>query len=303
MTMQDPRDQFGTPPAPVYTGRETFDERPIPVARLPRRRRRPSRARVSTIGLAIASVLWLLALAASQATSPTVAIPFLERTVAALGDIAALLLLHERTIRDTATRSTDSRVAVPGYPVQGITLSRALAQSGTRDEWRAALLNDSAQAAYQRGTAVFVPGGAAPASGAFSTSQWLGVVMKVVSNTTHNGARTLAWSLGLLTVALGVVVLLTADGVRRFVAIGLALTGGAALAAGIGVLGMIGAFLLSLGAGSSTFIEEVGMLIRALSWAPIQEAVRLGIAGLAIALPSAVVAAWLGRGGNAIPED
>ena len=300
MRPTDPR-EFSTPPAPVYTGHEEYETRP----RRSRRHQRAghSRARLAAAGLALASGLWLLALAASQATSATVAVPFLERTISALGDVPALLQLHEQQIRSAAGQARgEGRVTVPGFPAQGVTLPRELAQRGSRDEWRAALLREGAEAAYERGPAVFAPGGAATDGGIFSTSQWVRVVMGLASANTHGIAWRTAWALGLLTLALAAVVLASADGVRRFVAIGLALAGGAMFAAAIGLIGVLIALLLNAGNGSA-FVGEVGDLIRTISWAPVHLAARLGIAGIAIAVPAAAVAAWLARHDGDLDDD
>jgi len=274
----------------VYTG-ESF-ERPVPGDRGDRPRLSP--ARRAAVGLALASGLWLLALAASQATSATVAVPFLERTIGALGDVPALLQMHEPMIRATASLPGSEDAAVPGFPVQGVALPRILAQQGTREDWRAALLHDSALATYERGPAVFAPGGVATTSGIFSTSLWVRLVMRLTSSETHRAAWLLAWALGIATLALAAVLLAVTEGPRRFVAAGLALVGGAMLAAVIGLLGLLVAMLLSMGSGSA-FVGEVGGLIRTVAWAPVHDAARLGIAGIAIAVPAAVVAAWLAR--------
>jgi hypothetical protein len=289
----DPRDPFSTPPAPVYTGEEAYEVRPLP--RPAPRRRRASRGRLATFGLAVISGLWVLALAASQATSPTVAEPFLERTIGALGDVPALLDLHEQPIRIAANQPGSGPVAVPGWPVPGVMLPRALAQTGTRDEWRAALLRESAEHAYERGSAVFAGSGEAARGGVFSTSRWVDIVMGGLSSGAHETASLVAWAIGLATLALAALVLVTVDGVRRFVAIGLALIGGAILAGAGGLLGLLLATLLSMGEGG-VFVAEVGALIRTIAWAPLQDAVRMGIAGLLIAAPAAVFAARLARG-------
>ena len=286
----DPRDPFSTPPAPVYTGDEAYEVSPIPRPTPPRR----PRTSLATFGLAVMSGLWVLALAASQATSPTVAVPFLERTIGTLGDVPALLQIHEQPIRIAASQRGTGPVAVPGFPVPGVTLPRAMAQTGTRDEWRTALLRESAAAAYERGPAVFSPGGDATRGGLLSTSRWVDIVMGVLSSGTHGTASLVAWAIGLATLALAALVLVAVDGVRRFVAIGLALIGGAILAGLVGLLGMLIAMLLSMGE-AGVFVAEVGALIRTIAWAPVQDAIRMGIAGVAIAVPAAVIAARLAR--------
>lgn len=287
----DPRDPFSTPPAPVYTGEEAYEVRPLP---RPVPRRRASRGRLATFGLAVMSGLWVLALAASQVTSPTVAVPFLERTIGALGDAPALLQLHEQPIRIAANQPGAGPVAVPGWPVPGVMLPRALAQTGTRDQWRTALLRESAQQAYERGSAVFAANGEAARGGVLSTSRWVDLVMGGVSSGTHGTASLIAWTAGLATLALAALVLMAVDGVRRFVAIGLALIGGATLAGVGGLLGLLLATLLSMGEGG-VFVAEVGALLRTVAWAPLQDAIRMGIAGLLIAVPAAVFAARLAR--------
>lgn len=262
-------------------------------------RAHPSGARRATAALALASGLWLLALAASQATSAAVAAPFFERTIAALGDVRALLQLHEPQIRAAANASSgtgggDARVAVPGFPVQGVTLPRELARNGSREDWEHVLLLDGARAAYERGPTAFAPGGAVTSSGIFSTSQWVRVVMGAVSTRTHGVAWALAWVLGLATLAQATLLLAITDGARRLVAAGLALVGGAMIAATLGLGGALVAYAVTTGSDGA-FVGEVSGLIRAIAWTPLYDAARLGAAGFAIAVPAAAVAAWLAR--------
>ena len=291
----EPPDPSWTPPAPVHTGHEVY-EIPLPV-RPPRpRRRRRSRARLASAALAIISGIWLLTLAASQATSATVVVPFLERTIASLGDTSALLRLYEPQIRNAASQGGGGdRIAVPGFPVPGVTLPRSLAQTGTIEQWHASLLRDSAEAAYERGTAVFAPADKTTSSGTFSTSQWVRIVMGIISVQTHSGATTLSMAFGFLTLALTGVVLIAASGAQRFVGIGLAMVGGAMIAAAAGLVGLLVAFLLNTGTSDSPFIHEVGGLLLAISWTPLYLAACLGVAGIAITLPAAAIAAWFAR--------
>jgi hypothetical protein len=149
-------------------------------------------------------------------------------------------------------------------------------------------------AAYERGPEIFASAEGAEATRAFATSRWVRLIMDIFSADAHATTSRVAWGLGLAALAMAVLVLVLVDGVRRFVAIGLALIGGALIAAVGGILGMLLAIVMTIGS-ESVFIIEVGTLVRAVSWTPIQDAVRLGIAGLAILLPAAGVAAWLGR--------
>ena len=290
----EPGEAFSTPPAPVYTDDDFYEVRPPPPRLTRPRPARVGRGRLVTTALAVVCGLWVLALAASQATSAAVALPFLERTVSALGDVPALLQLHEQAIRTAANQPGTGPVPVPGFPVQGVALPRALAQTGTRDDWRAMLLAASAETAYERGPAVFAPANTPADSRAFSTSQWIRIVMAVESSDAHATVSLVAWALGLATLAMAVLVLVVVDGIRRYVAIGLGLIGGALLAAVIGLGGLLVAMLFGLGSGSD-FVAEVGVLIRTIAWAPVQDAARLGIAGIAIAVPAAALAAWRAR--------
>lgn len=294
------RDPFSTPPAPVYAdperepaGRRATRTRPAP----PRLGAPPSRASVrrAATALAVASGLWLLALAASQVTGPTVAVPFLARTIAALGDVPSLLALHEPQVRAAASRGGgEAPIAVPGFPVPGATLPRALARDGRPEEWAALLLSRAGEAAYERGPAVFATGDGAGSGGLFSTSRWVRVVMALMSSSTHAIARLAAWGLGLAALALGVLVLATVDGMRRFVTLGLALVGGAAIAAIAGFAGLAVAMVLGA-SGGSAFVGEVGGLIRGVAWAPEYNAAWMALAGIALAAPAAAAVAWLAR--------
>lgn len=294
MRRMEPRDPFATPPAPVYTGQEAYDV-PMPVrfdGRPPR-----NRTRRALLTFSVATGLWLLALAASQATSETVAVPFLERTISALGDVPALLQLREQQVRIAANQpNSDSRVTIPGFPVQGVTLPREVVQNETIEVWRAALLHDSAVAAYEHGPTVFAPSGSTSTSGLFSTSQWLRVVMALESSGTHLMAQMLTWTLGLVALALAATVWWLSDGARRVVAIGLGLMGGALFAAAVSLVGLGVAWVLGGGnGGGSVFVAEVGGLIRTIAWTPLYDARWLGGAGFVIAAPAVVAAAWLAR--------
>lgn len=293
MRPHDPDDRFATPPAPVYMGEEPFA--PLPEPRQPRPRPpRTSRARRATFALAVVTALWLLTLAAAQATSRTVAVPVLERTVSTLGDVPALLQVHEAQIRTQASQGGDSAIAVPGFPVAGVSLPRTLAQTGTREAWASHLLRASAETAYDHGAAAFTPGGAATSSGTFSTSAWIRLVLALMSAGTHALTSLVALAFGVATLAVAALTVLMTSGPRRFVAIGLGLTGGAIIAAAIGGVGIGIAMLLTMGS-DSTVVNEVGGLIRTVSWTPLYDARWLGVAGLAIIVPAAILAAWFGR--------
>jgi len=284
----DPRDVFFTPPAPVYTGIEDYDA-PRRWAEEPRR---PRGARRAVMLFALVCGVWLLALAASQATSATVAVPFLERTISALGNVPELLRLRERQIRDAANHpDAKATLELPGFPIPGVMLARELAQQGSLDDWRAALLHDGAVAVYERGPAAFAPQGVEITSGLFSTSAWLKAVMGLMSPRAHFAAWVTSCVLGLGAAALAMLVWRRAEGARRFVAIGLGLLGGALVATALGLVGLLLAWLLGISTGSP-FVDEIGGLILAIAWTPMVEALCLGAAGLAIALPATVVV-WM----------
>ncbi len=289
----DPRAPLPTPPAPVFTGREAYDV-PMPVR--PARRNGPrSRARRAIAAFAVVVGLWLLALAASQATSETVAVPFLGRTVSVLGGVPALLQLREQQVREAASKpGADIRTAVPGFPVQGVTLPRDLAQTGSLDDWHVSLMRDAGAAAYERGPAVFTRDGVATSAGLFSTSQWVRTVMSLESSSTHFVAWAIAWGLGVTSMALAGLVFLSTDGARRFVAIGLGLIGGALIAALGGLLGLLLSWVLGIG-DDSPFVSEVGALIATVAWTPLHDAGWAAAAGFAIAAPAAITAALLAR--------
>lgn len=294
MTRRPDRDDpFETPPAPVYTGEEPYDARPIPRIEPPRRRTR-SRGQRVTVALAAVTGVWVLALAASQATSATVAVPFLERTISVLADVPALLRVHEQAIRRTATQpGGDAPIPVPGFPVSGITLPRAAAQTGTVEDWQALVLRAGAEAVYQRGPDAFASSGTPEGARAFATSRWVRLIMDVFSAGTHAAASWAATGAGLLMLALAVALLFVADGVRRFVALGLGLAGGAVIGAAGSLLGILVAIAMSIGS-DSVFVSEVATLVRTIAWAPIHDALRVGAAGAAILVPAAAAAAWLG---------
>ena len=90
---------------------------------------------------------------------------------AAAADVPALLQFHEQTIRRAASQpGGDAPIPVPGYPVQGVALPKALAQTGRVDEWRDHVLRESAAAAYERGPEIFASAEGAEATRATITA-------------------------------------------------------------------------------------------------------------------------------------
>lgn len=292
--MSAARGPFDTPPAPVVTEYGIFGTLPPPLAAraVPPRSRR---MRLAAVGLALVAALWLLALAAAHITSRAVAIPALERTIAALADVDALLLLHEPELRAAGAQAQPgAAVTVPGFPVPAATLTAEQARSGSRAQWRDALLAAAAEATYRSGMDAFAPDGVATDGGLFSTSGGVRRVIEGLSASRHRLAAIATWVAGLGALALTMVVLASGGGVRRLAAIGLALIVAAALTA---LAGLTATFLvLVVGHDQSQLASEVSAIARTLAWTPLREAKPVAIAGLAIAAPALLAGLARNRG-------
>jgi hypothetical protein len=276
-------------PAPVITDRGSYGRLPPPPEEeLSRFQGRTLSARITVawvagVAFAIAATLWLLALSAAQATDRQVAIPALERGIAAYTGIDDLLARYHD---DLATGDA----TLPGFLVPGVALTPAEAQSGDVQLMREALLARAAAAVYEEGFAALEPAGAPVATQTFSTPGGARRVMDLLGASNHDRARALVWPLGILTVALAAAVLALGAGFGRFSGLGLAMIGAAVL---VLIAALLTRFVIAfIGSDGSAVADEFSQLIDTIAWTPAENAIAFGIAGAALLVPAWILG-WI----------
>jgi hypothetical protein len=276
-------------PAPVITDRGSYGRLPPPPEEeLSRFQGRTLSARITVawvagVAFAIAATLWLLALSAAQATDRQVAIPALERGIAAYTAIDDLLARYHD---DLATGDA----TLPGFLVPGVALTPAEAQSGDVQLMREALLARAAEAVYEEGFAALEPAGAPVETQTFSTPGGARRVMDLLGASNHDRARALVWPLGILTVALAAAVLALGAGFGRFSGLGLAMIGAAVL---VMIAALLTKFVIAfIGSDGSAVADEFSRLIDTIAWTPAENAIAFGIAGAALLVPAWILG-WI----------
>ncbi len=230
----------------------------------------------------------------AQATSEEVALPALRRAVEALAEPEALLELHSETIaEEAAAADPGSTVEVPGYPVVGVGLKVEDAASNDLARMSDALLDASAARVHVEGRSALAAGGLAPpTSDRLSTA---GAVAGLLDSlTADNHDRWSRWRTALLVLAtlLAAVVVVLPRGFGGVLGLGAAL-----LAAGIVVAGgaIVLRIALSLAGGEGPLLDEYLRISRELTRIPLRNGLVLAAAGVALALPAALLRALFER--------
>jgi hypothetical protein len=280
-------------PAPVVTDEGTFGHIPDPVA-LPDEDHegwaRPLFARLAAWLLVLVAAAWLVVLGGWQVTGRTVAAPALERAVGALGEIDALLTMHhDAIVAAGAQHAADpaARIAIPGFPVPAATLTALEARDGSTATLRALVLGRAADAIYAHGTEALVgPDGTPSHAAIFSTAGATRRLFAALTAANHDRLAALLWPLGLASAALAAAVLVLGRGFGRFVALGAALLGAAALTLA-GTL-VVRAGVAVVGTDGSALATEISDVTKTLLWTPVRDAAWLALAGVAVALPAMI---------------
>jgi len=290
----DPSDH----PAPVVTETGTFgtlpEDEPLPDLGGDGWLRSLALRTVS-FALFVVAAAWLLVLSAHQVTDRVVAIPALERGVAALTELDALLLMHRDAIAAAgASRAADpvARVEVPGFPIAAATLTAVEARDLGAEEQRALVLERAATAIYERGVdALLVDGGTAVDAGMLSAEGFAGRLLSALTAGTHERVGEWLRVIGLVAIGLAAGVLLLGRGFGRFGALALPLLGAAAL-------GVAAAFALRLAAavagGEGDLANELSAIAQGLAWTPARNASWFAAAAAAVALPAMLGGLLLG---------
>ena len=237
---------------------------------------------IAALLLTLALAAWLAAHSASQATSEEVALPALERAIAALTEADSLLELHREEI--AAEVAAGDAVAVPGYPLDvRVPASRAATPSALRAE----LLSRSAALVRAEGSAAFTdPTGEPPVVARLSSAGLMQAVMDGLTAARHERWSGYVSQLGGLSALLAALGLLLAVGVGRFIRLG-----GAAVAAA--ALVVVPTVALRVGVGFIGEDDAIGAEAReiasSLLGAGLRNALWLAAAGFAILVPAAVL--------------
>jgi hypothetical protein len=282
------RAQYGLPPerepAPVVTEEGAWGRIPPPY-------RPPEQSSgagpVWWVGalLVLTGAVWLAALSMSQLSSREMAMPAIERGVAALTEIDALLEIHEQELCTLA--ESETAVEALGFPVRGVDLSlndvRCEDGELNREELRALLLMRSAERVYLDGAGAFEDESAVDGdTSILSPSGAIRATLDSVGASMHDRVTTVAWVLGAVNAVLLAAVLLLGRGIRRFAGVGLVLalaafpTLAAALALWVGI---------GLMDSDSGLTAEFAEITQALLGLPLRNALILGGAGLALLVP------------------
>jgi hypothetical protein len=232
--------------------------------------------------------LWLVALTLSQLTSREVAMPAVERGVAALSEVDALLQLHGNQI--CAQVDAGVPIEIPGFAVQGVTLhpQEVRCPNGELDRanLRALLVAQGAEQVYLRGTDAFREDTAAASTGSIlSASGAIRLVLDNVGADMNERISVLVFPLGLLCLLVGVGFLLLGRGLGRFIGLGWVLVV-SAFPMLMGVLLMWGVLSLVESGPDNSLMSEFQHITRSLIGLPLRNALYIIVAGFAIAIPA-----------------
>lgn len=284
---------IGTPPPPLI---EDFDEPPLSGTR---------RAAVWLLGVLLvgALALWLGVLSAHQATSEAVALPALERGVAALTDLDAMIEAQAESLATQA--AAGSTVSLAGFPLRDVDASADDMTSG--GEFDLALAHDvflarAAERVYMRGTAAFEGGDEiAVDASIFSAAGGIKAVLETLSSDNHGALTVWLWPVGATCLVLGALMLAAGSGFGRFFALGVTLLF-ASLPVVLGTLAL--RFALSVAAPEGDeVVDEFVAIARQLTALPLRNALWTAGAGLAIAVPAAILDAVFERSVKRLPSD
>ncbi|MPZ99805.1 MAG: hypothetical protein GEU80_10815 [Dehalococcoidia bacterium] len=284
---------FGTLP-PTYEEYDDFEEPTSP---------RGMGLTLALLGFVVAAALWLGALAVSQTTSPQAALPALERGVAVLSDVEALLTLHQEEMQAEAesVSAPGARVTLPGFPVAGVDFSPEEVTDLDADALRALALERGAARVYEDGTAAFVIEDVAPQEpGIFSTAGGARRVMQFLSQQNHDRASMLVWPAGLAAVLLGALTVVLSRGFRRPLVLGAGLVVAAVPVFVVAGLLRLGVF--AIGSDGSAVAEEFAGIAQTLAWAPAEQALIVAATGLALMFPAWVLRSLFDRSARKADE-
>lgn len=285
---------------------ETTDERPwrdaesarwdrIPAYRPPEHR--SGAGAVWWVGalLVLTGAAWLGALTLSQLSSRQVAIPAIERGVAAITEVDELLSIHEEELCNLA--ESDSALEVSSFPVQGVdvAVSDIHCIDGRLDHeaLRTLLLSRSAEQVYTLGADAFIDeSGEREAASILSTSGATRATLDGIGESMHDRTTKAAWILGGVSALLLALVLALGRGVRRFAGVGIVLV----LVALPTLLGaLLSWFIVGRMDTGSGVTSQFAEIFRSLLGLPLRNSIALLASGVALIVPVLLVDALLRR--------
>ena len=277
------------PPAAPFDDFDDFDERAAGSGRR-------ALTWLTGAGLAVALALWLGVLSVAQATDERPALAALERGVAALTDVEALLDLQLEAVQEQADAGART-LDVPGFPVRdaGVPAAEVTRADSSVDRTllRDLLLRKSARLVHTRGVAAFREDGAeTDAASRFSVSGGIRALLNGLSSDNHGAAVVWLWPLGVACLLLGAALLTLARGLGRFVALGVVLT---AAAVPVLLAALAARLALTFVDGGEPLVEEFVAIGDQLVALPLRNALWVAAAGVAVALPAAVLNALFDR--------
>ena len=190
------------------------------------------------IMLTLALIIFFMLMTAVQLTSETAGQRILRRGVAVTADIDATLPRIEFALRDAAQASQGADVRVPNFPVP-IDVPEEQAARIEGAELRALILNQSARRLYDDGTSAWASNDEASEQNIedVSTAGALHRGFGLIRDTWHNIFLVLAVLMGIISLILAVMLMVSLRSYMRLVALGAAAAGAGviSLAAAVGI--------------------------------------------------------------------
>jgi hypothetical protein len=187
---------------------------------------------------ALSLIAFFLVINAMQLTSSGTAQRILSRAVADLTEIDAMLPTIQADLAEEAQTSQEPTVTVPHFPM-AVELPREEATTISTAELRSRLLSDAAEAIYKHGMSAWTLADPEAKQNIDILSPEGGVQrgLGLLSDDNHRALHITAIVLGLISVILGLLVLVSTKGMGRVVALGAGLLGAAvpSLAAAVAV--------------------------------------------------------------------
>jgi hypothetical protein len=216
--------------------------------------------------------LWLGATAAADVTSPRIAQPAIARLLDGLTDTRGLLSAEDAGVREAAANAAPGAlIEVPGFPVRGAGIPREDVIGGTPEQWRMILLDRAAMLVYRDGTRPFTEDGEAGDRP---------LALRLLDEDLNRLLNFARWLPAVATVLLAALTVVALAPVRRWRALGLAVTIGGAMPLAGAVAALLAATLL--GGPGGTLSGEAAAIVRTLLRGPIIQSGAVTLGGLAL---------------------
>ena len=236
--------------------------------------------------LALSLIALFLVINALQLTSSGTAQRILSRATADLTEIDAVLPAIQADLVEAAQASEEATVTVPHFPLP-VELPREEAATISTAELRSRLLSESAEAIYEKGMSVWALADpeAEQDIDIFSPEGGVHRGLGFLSDDNHQALRIAAIVLGLISVVLGGLVLVSTQGMGRLVALGAAVLGAA-------VPSLLGAVAVRFAFRTASEDQEDYLMARLLdlgndvTWLALRNYTILTLVGLGVVLVS-----------------